>query len=64
MLRDRAQQADGAPFDAAPRYIIEFFLRKDVLAANGLPIDQPQSDELIQRMVDLHAKTIPPAITI
>ena len=66
VLRDRAQQADGK-FYSMPRHgtVIELFLRKDVLTANGISVEQPQSwDELIQRMVDLHAKTNLPAITI
>lgn len=66
ILRQRAQQADGKYY-SMPRHgtVIEFFYRKDILEANGISTDQPQSwDELVQRLTDLHAKTGLPAITL
>ena len=66
VLRDRATQADGKNY-SMPRHgtVIEFFIRKDVLDANGISTAQPNSwDELLTRLKDLHAKTNLPAITI
>jgi multiple sugar transport system substrate-binding protein len=66
VLRDRATQADGKNY-SMPRHgtVIEFFIRKDVLEANGISTEQPNSwQELLDRLTALHAKTNLPAITI
>jgi multiple sugar transport system substrate-binding protein len=66
ILKDRARQADGKYY-SIPRHgtVIEYFVRKDVLEANGISIEQPASwDELITRAKEWHDKTGLPAITL
>lgn len=66
ILRERAVQADGKIY-SVPRgaSVIEYFVRKDVLEANGISVEQPKSwQELIDRLKALRAKTNLPTVTI
>ena len=66
VLRDRAVQADGKTY-SMPRggTVIEYFVRKDALEAQGISIAQPASwEDLITRAKEWHAKTGLPAITL
>jgi multiple sugar transport system substrate-binding protein len=66
ILRDRAQQADGKYY-SIPRggTVMELFVRKDALEANGISTAQPNSwDELLTRLKEWKAKTNLPAITL
>src|SRR5262245_26989227 len=65
ILKDRAVQADGKAW-SMPRHgtVIEYFVRKDALEANGISTEQPTSwDDLIARAKEWHDKTDLPAIT-
>ncbi len=66
IMRELDKQADGRAYSIARgASVMEYFVRKDVLAANGISTDQPNSwDDLIGLLKALHARTNLPAITL
>lgn len=64
VVRDQATDAAGKNFYVpGGASLIQLFYRDDVLKANGISTDQPTSwQALIDRMIELHAKTKKPTI--
>jgi multiple sugar transport system substrate-binding protein len=66
IMRELDKQADGKAYSIARgASVMEYFVRKDVLSANNISTDQPNSwDDLISLLKSLHARTNNPAITL